>query len=183
MPFESLDVRRFYLFSCRQCAAGDSLKDARRMKKHRTKAAIALAMGMLTLAGCGSGNGLDTVPIKGEVTYNGKPLTEGTVAYLPVKPGTGRSANGPIGPDGTFSMTTQQRDDGVVKGEYNIVIYAYAPHPGEPQTREEHEAMAKAGGIKRGYVIPEKYVMPETSGLADTVDENHSGFKKIELKD
>jgi hypothetical protein len=153
------------------------------MMKHRVVAVIALGTGFLALAGCGSSGGLDTVPIKGEVTYNDKPLTEGTVAYLPIKPGTGRSANGPIGPDGKFSMTTQQRDDGVVKGEYQLVVYAYAPHPGEPQTREEHEAMAKAGGIKRGYIIPEKYVTPETSGLTDTVDDNHSGFKKIELKD
>lgn len=151
--------------------------------KHPLFAAVALATGLLSLAGCGSGSGLDTIPIKGEVTYNGKPLGEGTVAYLPVKPGTGRSANGPIGPDGKFSMTTLKRDDGVVPGEYQIVVYAYAPHPGEPQTREEHEAMAKAGGIKRGYIIPEKYVAPETSGLTDTVDGNHSGFKKIELKD
>jgi prepilin-type N-terminal cleavage/methylation domain-containing protein len=36
VPFAPIDVRRLGLFYCRQYAAGDSLKNARRMKKHRT---------------------------------------------------------------------------------------------------------------------------------------------------
>jgi hypothetical protein len=78
-------------------------------------------------------------------------------------------------------MTTFKQGDGVVPGEYSIVVYAYEAHPGEPKTREEHEAVAKAGGLKRGFVIPEKYVDPKTSGLSDTVNREHSGFKNIEL--
>src|SRR5215213_9538816 len=143
----------------------------------------ALAAGALFVAGCGSKSELDLVPVRGEVTYNGKPLAEGTVVYLPDQASAGRQATGPINSDGSFSLTTQKRDDGVMKGSYQIVVLAYKPHPGEPKTREEHEAMAQKGGIERGYIIPVKYTEPATSGLSDTVDENHSGFKKIELKD
>jgi hypothetical protein len=151
--------------------------------KHLASHGAALAASVLLVAGCGAISGLDTVPVRGVVTYNGKPLTEGTVVYLPESGSEGRQATGPIQTDGSFSLTTMSADDGVMKGKYQIVVYAYKPHPGEPKTREEHEAMIKKGGIERGYIIPERYTDPMKSGLSDIVDENHSGFKRIELSD
>jgi hypothetical protein len=126
---------------------------------------------------------MDLVPIRGEVVYHGKPLGEGQVVYLPLETGSGRQATGQIQADGTFQLTTREANDGVAKGKYRIAIFAYAPHPGEPQTREEHEAIAQRGGLKRDYLIPARYADPATSELTDTVDENHSGFKKLELTD
>lgn len=142
--------------------------------------AVALVLALLVLAGCGDGQP-EMIPIQGEVTYNGKPLTEGTVHYMPRQRGEGQQASGGIGPDGEFQMTTRQRGDGVKPGEYLLSVYAMAPHPGEPTSREEIEAMG--GKIERGFLIPEKYTDPQTSGLTDTVDANHSGFKSIELTD
>jgi hypothetical protein len=130
--------------------------------------------------GCGKG-GPVTIPIRGEAFYNGQPMKDGIVVYLPKQPGVARQASGRILPDGTFELTTFKKADGVVPGDYEIVVYAYAPHPGEPKTRADHEAIAKAGGLKRGFLIPAKYVNPRTSGLSDTVNSEHSGFKKLEL--
>jgi hypothetical protein len=135
------------------------------------------------LAGCGSGNKLGTIPIRGVITYNGKPLTKGIVNYLPAAGGGGRAASGPIAPDGTFILTTHTQHDGVIKGQYQIVIYSYDENPEEPKTREEREAMGGKGAGKMKSLIPEKYTKAATSGLTDTVDENHSGFKQIYLSD
>ena len=132
------------------------------------------------LAGCGGGQA-EFIPIRGEVMYNGQPMTEGTVHYTPRDSGVGQQASGGIGPDGKFEMTTRKRGDGVKPGEYLISVYAMEPHPGEPASREEVEAMG--GNIERGFLIPEKFTDPSTSGLTDTVDANHSGFKRIELTD
>ena len=119
------------------------------------------------------------VPVKGVVTYNGTALTEGTVLYLP-KASNGRQARGTIQADGSFQLTTLRANDGAEQGDYDVVVIALEPHPGEP-TREEIEA---AGGvIERGYAIPEKYTKRETSGISDTVDDSHSGFKQIDLSD
>jgi hypothetical protein len=150
------------------------------MKQLQTLFAVAC---LLMLSGCGSKSALDLVPVRGEVTYNGEPLTEGTVLYMPETSSGGRQASGAIQSDGSFALTTQQRDDGVMAGSYQIAVLAYKPHPGEPKTREEHEALAKSGKIERGFIIPEKYTDPTTSGFVDTVDANHSGFKKLELVD
>lgn len=121
------------------------------------------------------------VPIQGEVIYDGQPLTEGQVVYLPSNSGVGRQATGAIQPDGTFVMTTKDKADGVMHGDYNIAIFAYKPHPGEPKSREEMEAIAESGGIRREHIIPERYASPATSGLTDEVDASHSGFHRIEL--
>ena len=60
---------------------------------------------------------------------------------------------------------------------------AYAPHPGEPGRTVESESRDQIRQrIKRGYVIPERYIDPELSGLTDTVDDNHSGFKELVLE-
>lgn len=151
------------------------------MKRQRVEwIAASLSAVALGLLGC-SGGDADMTPIRGEVIYNGEPLKEGTVIYTPQMPRNGQQASGGIQEDGTFEMTTRQRGDGVKHGAYNISIYAMEPHPGEPQSREEVEA---AGGkIERGFLIPEKYADPRTSGLTDTVDGDHAGFKKIELSD
>jgi hypothetical protein len=130
-------------------------------------------------SGCGA-EGPTTIPVRGEVTLNGAPLKDGIVAYIPAG-GEARQATGRIQPDGTFVLTTFKNADGVVPGDYQIVIYAYATGPGEPLTRVQHEAMARTGELERPSAIPEKYANPHTSGLSDTVNADHSGFKKIEL--
>jgi hypothetical protein len=145
-------------------------------------AIVGAALGILILAGCGGGDGLEMYPVRGEVTYNGKPVSQGIVTYTPTTPGVGRTANGPLQPDGTFVMTTLKRDDGVMRGAYNIVIHSYAEDPGAPQSREEIEAQGTRVK-KMKSIVPEKYTSPETSGLTDAVDANHSGAKKIELTD
>lgn len=144
-----------------------------------------LACAVVSLAlstGCGGGN--DMVPIRGEVTFKGQPLTRGIVNYVPAEQGKGRTASGPLQPDGTFVMTTQKAGDGVAPGVYDIFIHSYEENPDAPKTREEIEAAGSAGKTPLiRSIIPDKYAAPETSGLADTVDDNHSGFKKIELSE
>lgn len=142
-----------------------------------------LVTATLVLLGCGPGNPLGAIPVKGTVTYNGKPLQQGEVLYNPVDT-KGRRAKGKIQSDGTFRLTTLETNDGAVPGEYQISILAYAPHPGEPTRTEASEQRDQIKQrIQRGHIIPERYTDPETSGLTDVVDKSHSGFKEITLED
>ena len=131
-------------------------------------------------AGCGSGSALDTIPVRGSVTFEGKPLTVGEVRYVPTDKKNGRVARGVIQPDGTFELTTLESDDGALAGDYRIVVIVYS------KQFESEEAMIAAkealgARVKDRPPIPARYYRPETSGLTDRVDENHSGYKKIEL--
>jgi hypothetical protein len=139
-----------------------------------------LSCALAALAGCGS-DGPTLIPIKGEVLYKGallRDVSRGHVMYLPKSPDA-RQASGRIQPDGTFVLTTFQNADGVTPGEYQIKVTAYAT---QQLSREQVEA---AGGAVAGprLLIPEKYTDPTTTPLSDIVDNNHSGFKRIELTD
>ncbi len=140
----------------------------------------------LTLAvtfGCHRGGLPGTIPVRGKVIYGGKPLAEGEVLYNPVD-ASGRRARGVIQSDGTFRLTTIENGDGALPGEYRIAVVAYAPHPGEPGRTEPTDTDARiARSIKRGFLIPERYIDPETSGLSDVVDKQHSGYKELILED
>jgi hypothetical protein len=72
--------------------------------------------------GCGSSEGARAtlLPVKGKVTYKGKPLTQGIVKFEPE--GYGRRATGKLQADGTFVLGTFKEDDGAVAGSHQVFI-------------------------------------------------------------
>jgi hypothetical protein len=122
------------------------------------------------------------IRVRGTVLYKDAPLTnvtQGIVRYSPKDGGSAaREATGRIQPDGSFVMTTFQKADGVVVGEYDITVSAYS---GQELSRQETESGVHPAGPK--LLIPERYLKSSTSGLSDTVEAGHSGVKQIELTD
>jgi hypothetical protein len=171
------DCRTFLLSTGH--GAGLNTKDASSIMKHLFSHWVALATTIVFVAGCGSSSELDMVPIRGEVTFNGQPLTVGSVIYMPVG-ATGRQATGKIQPDGSFQLTTREANDGALAGEYKIVVHAVKAPWEEAPSREEMEKRGRRPVVMTS-LVPERYANPETSGLRDNVDSSHSGFAKFEL--
>src|SRR5262245_16358306 len=92
-----------------------------RMKRACSLLVIAAAL-LVQSWGCGGSDGKPpeglTVPVKGQVTYKGKPLTGGSIMFEPVD--GGREAHGTIQPDGTFSLSTFRSGDGAVRGVHRV---------------------------------------------------------------
>jgi len=90
-------------------------------RRAATLAAILLATA--SAPGCGAPEAAarlsTTVPVSGKVTYKGKPLTRGTIAF---EPDAGREAHGEIGPDGAYSLSTFAKNDGAVAGVHRVSI-------------------------------------------------------------
>jgi len=117
------------------------------------------------------------VPIRGTVRHNGEPLDHGTVMFIPTS--GGRQASAQIQRDGSYELTTLKSGDGAQVGEYKVVIHSHEPHPGEPG-RVGHEQNVPAA-IKRGHEIPQKYTEINTTPLAVSVTEGHSGVEDFDL--
>jgi hypothetical protein len=121
-----------------------------------------LLLSLLLTTGCGQPAGNPGgVAVKGKVTLGGSPLTKGTVTFMPAKPGEGNTATGDIQPDGSFSLGTAAKGDGVLPGDYVVAIISV-----------ESEATMDAAGkpVPAKSAIPEKYGNTATSGLKATVD-------------
>lgn len=61
--------------------------------------------------------------VSGKVTYNGKPVTGGSLSFTPVASGEkepGKPAAGVVQPDGTYRLGTNSASDGAVVGRHRV---------------------------------------------------------------
>lgn len=93
-----------------------------------------------------------TVPVKGVVLLDGKPLGGGVVRF---QPAVGQAASGEIAADGTFTLSRHHANDGVPPGTYRVAVIAYDP-------RAEVEA-------EENLLVPVKYTRFGSSGIEFTV--------------
>ncbi len=62
-----------------------------------------------------------TVPIQGQVTIDGKPLTKALIAFSPVDPGP--SSNGRVENGEVVDLWTNGQKEGVIVGNHKVTIY------------------------------------------------------------
>ena len=145
----------------------------------RSSFCLAIAAAV-SLCGCGGGGVSDapkTVSAKGIVTYNGNPLANYSVAFVPEE--EGMLASGTTDSAGRFTLTTSETGDGAVPGQYKVAISIVAdeapPMPGFPEAKDYKPPVSP---------IPKKYTDANTSGLLFTVEKDASKNDfKIELPD
>ncbi len=127
----------------------------------------------LSLLGCGSKNERATAPVEGTVKFNGKPLSTGSLLFVPS--GGGPTAQGNINADGTYSMTTYRQGDGAIIATHDVMIMALVqPAAGAlpEDTKKGYDAAAKS-------IIPEKFGDLTKSGLKVEVKE---GTNKVDFE-
>lgn len=114
----------------------------------RVLVATALALGALSLAGCGA----EKYPVRGTVTLaDSTPLTKGLVIFERVEGGAPVSARGSIQPDGGYELSTDKPGDGVPPGKYRVLINSLD--------------LSDVPDEKKNLPFDFKYMKFETSGL------------------
>lgn len=126
----------------------------------------------LFVSGCTSGEP-KPVPVTGVVQFNGNPLNQGDVVFVPVDPQSSPSARGKIGEGGIFNLTTIEEGDGAIPGDYKVAVFC------TDGLREIPGMAAPAVGPS---LIPIRYNNAETSNLTQTVGEN-GGEVTVNLTD
>lgn len=130
--------------------------------------------------GCDSGEAPPkTVPVAGRVTFQGQPLSTGSITFALVDKGAEtadvlrRPATGAIKPDGTYSLGTFATGDGAIPGDYQVMVVSYKNDP----TDEEI-----AAGATYESAIPEKFTTARTSQLRATIPEEGPVEINFDLK-
>jgi hypothetical protein len=169
----------------------------RRIPPRRPATIVAAAL-LIAASGCGADNGLTLAKVSGKVTFNGKPVTNGTVFFMPDESaGTvGPAAAASLKADGTYIMSTENPSDGVIVGTHRVGITGIEPIEGgeatpeidptkdaaafmkakaqaarpAPRAKADDEVFTDKGGKKYRYVVPMKFSKAEESGIVVKVD-------------
>jgi hypothetical protein len=120
---------------------------------------VTCGLALVTAWGCGS----SSYPVHGRVVWSdGSPAKElegGFVGFESLVNDV--NARGDIAADGTFSLSSLKKDDGLPPGKYQVVVA-----PPEPFYDEQAPAQPAIG--RR--MLPMKYQSYQTSGLESTVE-------------
>ena len=129
------------------------------MRQHRIRSFALVALVLAPCWGCGLGAGggaaLSLVPVKGKVTYKGKPLSSGVIYFE--CDGYGRPATGKLQSDGTYTLGTLKDGDGVAAGTHLVTLGNF------------DKTLAKDRTLS-------KYANAKSSGLTALVDSEHTEF-------
>ncbi len=123
------------------------------------------AWALAALVGCGSST---TVPVSGKISYNGQPLSSGTLMLVP--DGQGTAATGQIQSDGTFQFEA-------VPGSYKVTVQVF---PDEEAGGDMGLPGMEFAGDKPP--IPLKYADPSTTDLTAQVTDSETNLD-LQLKD
>jgi hypothetical protein len=135
----------------------------------------------VTAAGCGD-KGPAMAPAGGIVLYNGDPLANANVVFVPEAGGP--TSIGQPGADGRFTLSSSARP-GAMVGQHLVSVQAFERYRRDgkaepvPQNEIEEEGATKSAFASRP-VIPPNYGNPDSSGLTAEVkasDENDFTFE------
>lgn len=142
-----------------------------------------LAISLTVFAGCKDSRP-SRVQVHGRVIYNGKPATTGTICFLRVADKGGTNLNRPataeLASDGSYTMRTFGKDDGVLPGEYVVTITAVDYSRAVNISRSEGPPMSPKE-VQSQLLLPVKYSSPEKSGLKASVPPDASGPLQIDF--
>ncbi len=98
----------------------------------KAPAAAGMAALILGVAACGHVQKSDVplVPVNGEVTFEGAPLEEAMVRYIPEGSTLGQGGSGLTDDKGFFEISTPFGEPGLTGGDYKVVVSKWVLPPG-----------------------------------------------------
>lgn len=136
------------------------------------------ALLLLMVIGCGDGHGL--VPVAGQVTLDGQPVTQGRIDFFPT---SGRPSSGQLDAEGRYTLKTFEPGDGAKPGSYVVTVTSRQVSGGasEPEYNSMEAELAgdvanpedlkrkRAEPLKVKWLVPQKYSNRTSSGLTREV--------------
>jgi hypothetical protein len=150
---------------------------------------------VLICAGCTTSDRPLTAPVRGQVTYRGRPVAGATVSFL--CPGAPRPAIGTTDASGNYVLTTFEPNDGAVVGTHVVTVRQFSTDIGTSRVPvpadQDGEAMADAIGQAMqqtarqlqdseragAQLLPPKYADRKTSDLRKEV---RSGDNTVDIE-
>ena len=155
----------------------------------------------LLISGCGGDGRPPLAPVSGVVTLSGAPVAGATISFIPVD--GGRVGTALTDRQGRYEMSTFPGDDadGALLGEHRVTVMKVggsgaskpATADGEFEDEDEDAGLAPASGELDNstevdddeddmqYLVPARYMNPDTSDLTITVESGGTEHGDFEL--
>lgn len=104
-------------------------------------ASVVCSVVCLVSAGCSRSGRPAVAPVRGQVTYQAKPLARATVAFL--CPGAPRLAVGTTDEAGNYRLTTFEPNDGAIIGTHVVTVNIFESDPEEVVVGSDPPTSAK----------------------------------------
>lgn len=118
-----------------------------------------LALVLAAVAGCGGGDNVEVHPVKGTVSFEGKPMVGGgSIAFVPTGGQKGKAAGGVIREDGAYELTTYSEGDGSMAGDFRVVITQVVYQ--EPDVAGDTDVPGASATPEPVSVVPEEDRIP-----------------------
>jgi hypothetical protein len=112
---------------------------------------LAICVSAVLIVGCSDGRP-KRVKVSGHVTIDGAPLKYGSVLFVPEQ---GRPAGAGLDEQGHFELTTYEKGDGIIPGNYKVQI----------------KGTEAIGETAQRWHAPVKYSKTESSGIEYDIQE------------
>jgi hypothetical protein len=119
--------------------------------------------------------------VSGTVTYQGKPVPKGTIAFVATDLGR-PNATGKLDANGYYRLQTREAGDGAQLGDYDVTISSRDDTPMNISGQNVVPQFVPKKPAKPQRLTPEKYEDPKKSGLRRTVKSGSNEFN-LELTD
>jgi hypothetical protein len=132
---------------------------------------VALAICLLTLAGCSPSGQVKVYPVKGRVMFEGKPMVGGGgITFVPKTEQAGKTPGGIINADGTYVLGTYTQDDGSMAGDFRVVIFQETVQEPKPTPDGAPPAAAAPATVAPADKIPAVYSSDRDTPLTAKVE-------------
>lgn len=129
---------------------------------------------------------MKTEEVEGVVKLDGQPVPDAQVTFVPVKDGVGLPATGMTNSEGKYRLTAQGSGDrgqagaGTLPGEYYVGVVKDSI-PSIPTSEEAvGPGKTRPSGGELTHVVPQKFNVPQNSGIKQVVKEGKNDIP-IEL--
>lgn len=109
--------------------------------------------GLIVLIGCGGPDGPEMVDISGTVTYQGQPIKDGAIRFIP-KEGTEARVTPAMIVDGKYSASGKT---GLAVGSYTVEFHSYETATSQASSDPAQEGAVIPEMIQKKELLPEKY--------------------------
>jgi hypothetical protein len=133
---------------------------------------VLAGLGVLLAVGCSDDGIGKRYAVSGMVSYQGKPVEQGTITFEP-EDSKGRIAAGSIAA-GRYSLTTLRPGDGALPGKYRVTVTSTdieAALANDPAAKAAEDPQKRAAAAYRAakHLVPPKYQLADTSKLTAEV--------------